>query len=74
MCVHNCFQLEFPDNYLLCTLNLNIFGSNAMFGRLNTANNRSDWMHHSSIHEVNACYAPQENSVGKHSVIVKFNI
>lgn len=58
-------QLEFPDNYLLSVLSLGRFGCDIIFDKLGTSYNRSDWILHSSVHEINACYAPQENSVGK---------
>lgn len=56
-------MLELPDNYLLSTLTLNKFDCNTTFDQLVTPYNRSDWTLHSSVHEVNACYTPQENSV-----------
>lgn len=58
-----------PDNLLLNTLRLNVFGTDYKFNKLRQAVNKTDWITHSKPALVGAFYSSLENSIRKLNLI-----
>lgn len=67
----NSFQLEMSSDKLMeSVLNLTLFGTEYLFGKLREPVNKTDWITHGRPAIVNAFYSSIENSIRTYKLLL----